>query len=109
MSNQVIIDRTAPALRERVDSALACLDGVDGGEAWRIVDRIFAAVYHVLKQNNHLARIRHDQFDELTANVRERLSEELDELIGGRVAIDDVHRVLDYTLGDELKEGESKW
>jgi hypothetical protein len=94
-------NKTAPELRALVDSALAYLDEMDGSEAWGIVDRIFAAAYHVLKQNSHHASLSHDQFDEQTAAVRDRLGQELDELIGGLVSIDDVYRALEQAAAAE--------
>jgi hypothetical protein len=91
---------THSTLRERVDNALACLTEMDGSEAWAIVERISAEIYGAIKRDPRFASLTHDQFDALPANVRERLSEELDEQIGGLVAIDDVHRVLDRTIED---------
>jgi hypothetical protein len=88
-----------PTLRERVDSALACLNMMDGSEAWAIVDRIFAEIYGAIKRDPRFGSVRHDEFDALTAAVRERLSEELDQLIGGLIAIDDVHLAIDRVIG----------
>jgi hypothetical protein len=90
---------TNPTLRERVDSALACLDEMDGNEAWMVVDRISTGIYRAIKQDPRFASLTHDQFDTLIANVRERLIEELDEQITGLIAIDEVHGALDRVIG----------
>jgi hypothetical protein len=92
---ELITDLT---LRERVNGALACLDEMDGSEAWAIVDRISDGIYHAIKQDPRFASLGHDEFDEQTAAIRERLSQELDERIGGLIAINDVHDVLDRML-----------
>jgi hypothetical protein len=84
-----------PTLRERVDDALTHIAEMDGGKAWETVDEILLLIYRALKQDLRFDFLTHDQFDLLTAPVRERLSEELDERIGGLVSIDDVYRVLE--------------
>jgi hypothetical protein len=94
--SQLVINST---LRERLDSALACLDEMDGGEAWAIVDRILAEIYGAIKRDPRFGSVSHDEFDALTAAVRERLAEELDERIGG--LIDDVRRVLEQAEAAE--------
>jgi hypothetical protein len=96
-----ITDPNTPTLRDLIDDALVYLDEMDGSEAWRIVDQIFDQVFHVLKQNNHLVSICHDRFDELTATIRERLSQELDAHLDGLVAIDDVYIAIDRVIGDD--------
>jgi hypothetical protein len=94
-------NKTAPTPRETIDDALVRLEEMDGDEAWKLVDKVLGAVYFTLKQDARFRGLSHDAFDALTATVRERLAEELDEHIGRLVPIEDVYRILDRTLGDE--------
>jgi hypothetical protein len=93
--NQVATNNT---LRERVDDALTYINEMDGGEAGQIVDEILAAVFRALKQDVRFGLLTHDQFDLLTATIRERLSQELNEQIGGLVVLDDVYIAIDRAI-----------
>jgi hypothetical protein len=88
-------------LRERIDDALTFLDCWDHDDGFHIVDDLLSATFLALKRDPRFACISHDDFEDLTADVRERAGQDLGHRVEGLLDISDI----EWAINQELQSG----
>jgi hypothetical protein len=87
------------ALHDRLEGALQFLDKAASEDSYAIIGEVFEGIYRALRRAGYFTT--HDQFDVLTAGIREELYQDLRGHLDGNVHIQDIERILMREFGME--------